>query len=70
MHTENSSGDATRFKVGDRVRVESNTGANDVLGIVVAVMPNLHGLGIFTEYEVDFGVAGIRIAYETQLKVA
>ncbi len=69
MHNENSSGDTARFKVGDRVRVESNPGANDILGFVVAIMPNLHGLGIFMEYEVDFGTGGIRIAYEPQLKM-
>lgn len=60
-----------RFKVGDRVRRESTPDPRHVtVGTVNAVIPNQHGLELFDEYEVDFGVAGILIAYDTQLKAA
>lgn len=60
-----------RFKVGDCVRRESTPDPKYVtLGTINAVIPNQHGLELFDEYEVDFGVAGILIAYDAQLKAA
>ena len=58
-----------RFKVGDCVRREFSPDPKHVpVGTITAVIPNGHGLELFDEYEVDFGVAGILIAYDAQLK--
>ncbi len=54
------------LQVGDCVRRESSP--DPKRGTITAVIPNGHGLELFDEYEVDFGVAGILIAYDTQLK--
>jgi len=58
-----------RFKVGDCVRRESSHAPDYVsIGTITAVIPNQHGLDLFHEYEVDFGAAGILIAYDAQLE--
>ena len=57
-----------RFKLGDRVYREDRPEPNYIsTGTITAVIPNQHGLDIFCEYEVDFGIAGVLLAYETQL---
>lgn len=51
-----------RFKVGDCVRRESTPDPKHVtIGTVSAVIPNQHGLELFGEYEVDFGLPGFSL---------
>ena len=60
-----------RFNPGDRVSRQLSPGADYVsIGTILVVIPNRHQLQIFDEYEVDFGVNGILIAYDNQLKAA
>ena len=60
-----------RFKLGDRVRRQESTELNFVrVGTITKLIENQHGLEIFSEYEVDFGVSGILVAFENQLEAA